>query len=104
MKVIEALGIREEVLKKSILARDGIETMHKVLNGEVDLGITQISEVVQANPAALVGPFPGEFDLATSYSLWLRADAPAAAKEFARQIGSPAERAKLIAHGLRPPA
>ena len=104
MKVIEALGIKDEVLKKSTLARDGIETMRLVLAGEVDLGITQISEVVQANPASLVGTFPPAFDLATTYSLWLRADAPAAAKAFAKQKSSPTERAKLIAHGLRPPA
>ena len=103
MKVIEALGIKDEVLKKSILARDGIETMRLVLAGEVDLGITQNSEVVQANPATLVGPFPPEFDLSTRYALWLRADASASAKAFAAQITSPAERAKLTAHGMRPP-
>lgn len=104
ISVIEALGIKDEVLKKSILARDGIETMRLVLAGEVDLGITQISEVVQANPATLVGPFPPAFDLSTTYSLWLRADAPSTAKAFATQITSPAERAKLTAHGMRPPA
>jgi molybdate transport system substrate-binding protein len=104
MKMIEAMGIKDDVLKKSTLARDGIETMHLILDGKVDIGVTQISEVVQANRAALVGPFPPEFDLATTYSLWLRADAPAAAKDFARLVISPAERARLVEHGLRPPA
>lgn len=104
MKVIEALGIKDEVLKKATLARDGIETMRLVLAGEVDLGITQISEVVQSNRAALVGPFPPEFDLSTTYSLWLRKDAPAAAQNFLKLVTTPAERAKLIEHGLRPPA
>ena len=69
--------------------------MHLVLDGKADLGVTQLSEVIQANRAALVGPFPPEFDLATTYSLWLRSDAPPAAKEFAKLITSPAERAKL---------
>ncbi len=103
VKVIEALGIKAEVLKKSTLAKDGIETMKLVLAGEVDLGITQISEIVQSNPAALVGPFPEAFDLATTYQLWQRVDASAAAKAFAKEISSPAERAKLVSHGLRPP-
>ena len=49
------------------LAPDGVETMRLVLEGKVDLGVTQISEIVQANRAALVGPFPKEFDLATTY-------------------------------------
>ncbi len=104
MKVIETLGIKDEVLKKTTLARDGIETMRLVLAGEVDLGITQISEVVQSNRDALVGPFPPEFDLSTTYSLWLRKDAPAAAQDFLKLVTTPAERAKLVEHGLRPPA
>ena len=74
MKVIESLGIKDEVLKKATLAQDGVETMRLVLDGKVDLGVTQSSEVLQANRAALVGPFPKEFDLATTFSLWHRAD------------------------------
>jgi len=74
-----------------------------VLEGKADLGVTQLSEVMQANKDALVGPFPKEYDLATTYSLWLRNDAPAAAKAFAKLITSPAERAKLADYGLRPP-
>ena len=50
MKVIEALGIKDEVLKKATLAQDGVETMRLVLEGQVDLGVTQTSEIVQANP------------------------------------------------------
>jgi molybdate transport system substrate-binding protein len=103
MHVIEALGIKDEVLKKATLATDGVQTMHLVLDGKADIGITQLSEIMQANPAALVGPFPKEYDLATTYSLWLRTDAPPAAKAFASLITSPAERAKLREHGLRPP-
>ncbi|MHB9098425.1 MAG: molybdate ABC transporter substrate-binding protein [Syntrophales bacterium] len=103
MKVIETLGIKEEVLKKSTLAKDGVETMRLILAGEADLGVTQLSEVMQANRAALVGPFPREFDLATTYSLWYRADATPAAKAFAELITGSVGRAKLTQHGLRPP-
>jgi molybdate transport system substrate-binding protein len=102
LKVIETLGIKDEVLKKSALAKDGVETMRLILAGEADLGVTQLSEVVQANRAALVGPFPKEFDLATTYSLWYRADAAPAAKAFAELVTGPLSREKLIQHGLRP--
>lgn len=102
MKVIETLGIRDEVLKKATLAPDGVETMRLVLEGQVDLGVTQTSEIVQANRAALVGPFPKEFDLATTYSLWHRASASAAVTGFAALLTSPAGRAALEAEGLRP--
>jgi hypothetical protein len=57
---------------------------------------------VQANRAALVGPFPKEFDLATTYSLWYRSDAAPAAKAFAELVTGPVGRAKLTQHGLRP--
>jgi molybdate transport system substrate-binding protein len=103
MKVIEALGIKDEVLKKATLAPDGLVTMKMVLDGQADLAVTQLSEIIQANPDALVGPFPKEFELASTYSLWMHNDAPAAAKAFAQLISSPAERAKLQTYGLRPP-
>jgi molybdate transport system substrate-binding protein len=102
MKVIESLGVKEEVLKKATLAPDGVETMRLVLEGRVDLGVTQISEIVQANRAALVGPFPKEYDLATTYSLWYRGSASAAAKAFASVLTGPAGRAALTEEGLRP--
>ncbi|MBA4423243.1 MAG: hypothetical protein C0390_09120 [Syntrophus sp. (in: bacteria)] len=100
--VIEILGIKNETIKKSKLAKDGVETMHMILTGEAELGVTQISEILQADPSALVGPFPGEFDLATTYSLWYRADATAAAKTFARIVTGPSGRARFQQHGLRP--
>ena len=104
MKVIESLGIKDEVLKKATLAQDGVETMRLILEGKADLGVTQTSEIVQANRAALVGPFPKEFDLATTYSLWHRPDISAAAKGFASLITSAAGRKTLAEDGLRPPA
>lgn len=102
MKVIETLGIKDEVLKKATLAPDGVETMRLVLEGQVDLGVTQTSEIVQANRAAVVGPFPKEFDLATTYSLWHRAGASAAVTGFAALLTGPAGREALAAEGLRP--
>ena len=104
LKVIESLGIKDEVLKKATLAQDGVETMRLVLEGQVDLGVTQTSEIVQANRAALVGPFPQAFELATTYSLWHRAGASAAATGFAALLTSPAGRAMLAEDGVRPPA
>jgi hypothetical protein len=100
--VIETLGIKEEVLKKSTLAKGGVETMRMILAAKTDLGVTQIAEVVQANPASLVGPFPREFDLATTYSLWYRIDAAPAVKTFVQLLIGPVGRSKLEKHGLRP--
>jgi len=102
-KVIEMLGIKNEVLQKATLAPDGVETMRLVLDRKVDLGVSQMSEIVQANRDALVGPFPGEFDLATSFSLWYRADVASAARDFAALVVSAAGEARLAAEGFRLP-
>lgn len=104
MKVIESLGIKDAVLKKATLAQDGVETMRLVLEGKVDFGVTQVSEVVQANPDALVGPFPREFDLATTFSLWYPSTVSPAARGFVTLITGPDGRAKLAKDGLRAPA
>jgi molybdate transport system substrate-binding protein len=100
--MIEAMGIKDEVLKKATLAQDGVETMRLVLEGQADLGVTQTSEIVQANRAALVGPFPKEFELATTYSLWHRATASEAIKGLVAVLTGAAGRAALAEEGLRP--
>lgn len=101
VKVIEALGIKDEILRKATLAPDGIETMRLVVDKKVDLGVSQSSEIVQANPDALVGPFPSEFNLATTFSLWHRVDISPAARDFVALITNPASRQKLAAEGFR---
>ena len=103
LHVIDQLGIRDEVLAKSVKARDGIETMKLVMSGEVDLGITQVSEIMQADASTLLGPFPRAFDLSTRYSLWFAQDAAPAVKALADLFTSEAGRAGLLQHGLRLP-
>jgi ABC-type molybdate transport system substrate-binding protein len=70
--MIKKLGIEKEVMAKAMLASDGVETMKLVIAKKVELGVTQMSEVIQADRSTLVGPFPPEFELATRYSLWCK--------------------------------
>jgi len=91
MKVIESLG-----------AKDGVETMRLVLEEKFDIGVTQVSEILQASPEAVAGPFPKDFELATTYALWHRDNISPAAKAFAALLTSPASRKKLEANGIRP--
>jgi molybdate transport system substrate-binding protein len=104
MKVIEALGVKDEVLKKTTFASDGIETMRLVLDGKADLGVSQSSEILQASPGALAGPFPKEFALATDFSLWHRNAMSPAVKDFVAVLMGPMGRAKFAAGGVMPPA
>ena len=103
MTVIESLGVKDEVLAKATLAPNGIETMRLVLEEGVDIGITQSVEILQANRDALAGPFPEEFELATTYSLWHRRDLSPPVEEFVALLLSPAGREKIAEEGLSPP-
>jgi molybdate transport system substrate-binding protein len=104
MKVIEALGVKDEVLRKTTFAPDGIATMRLVLDQGVDLGVSQSSEILQANPDAMAGPFPKEFALVTDFSLWHRNNMTPAVKDFVAVVTGPAGRGKLAAEGIMPPA
>lgn len=101
VKVIEALGIKDQVMQKATVAPDGVETMKLVLEKNADLGVSQMSEIVQANKDALVGPFPKEFDLSTTFALWHRTDISSAARNFVATLTSAAGREKLRAEGFR---
>ncbi len=101
VQVIERLGIKDAVLAKSRVAKDGIETMKWVASGEVDIGITQMSEILQTDPALLLGAFPPELELATRYSSWVGADASPAVRELAAAFATQSGRAALHKHGIR---
>lgn len=115
MQVIDKLGVRDEVLAKGIKARDGVETMKLIMAGEADLGITQLSEIVQADKTTLLGAFPVALELATRYDFWYAADLPnlpnlpngekpdPAAEALAKAFTSEAGKARLRYHGLRVP-
>ena len=104
MKVIEGLGVKDQVMPKITFAADGVETMRMVMDKRVDIGVSQSSEIVQASPDALAGPFPKEYALNTDFTLWHRNNISAAAKDFVTRLTSSAGRAKLAADGVMPPA
>lgn len=103
VNVIEKLGIKDEVLAKSTKAKDGIETMKLVTAAEADLGITQVSEIVQSQSKLLLGAFPKELELATRYSYWIANTASDATKALADAFQSEAALESLTKNGLRVP-
>jgi ABC-type molybdate transport system substrate-binding protein len=102
MKVIETLGVKDDVLRKVRFSRDGVETVHLVVEGIADLGVSQSSEIVQASPDSLAGPFPGEFALTTDFSLWRRNNISPAVADLVTRLTGPAGREKLAAEGVIP--
>ena len=102
MKVIESLGVKDEVLRKATLAKDGPDTMRLLLDEKIDLGVTQISEILQANRNAVAGPFPKEFELTTVYSVWYRNNVSPPVKAFVAFLNNSASQTKFAENGIRP--
>jgi molybdate transport system substrate-binding protein len=103
MKVIDALGIKDQLMPKITFATDGVATMKLVIDEGVDIGVSQSSEILQSSRDSLVGPFPGEFALSTNFSLWHRDDVSPAIKDLVAALTGPDGREKLSAEGITPP-
>ena len=104
MKVIDQLGVKDQLTPKITFASDGVETMRIVMEGGADIGVSQSSEILQASPDVMAGPFPKEFELATDFSLWHRNAMSPAVKDFVAVLTGSEGRGKLAAEGVMPPA
>lgn len=65
-KVLEGLGIAEAVRKKTILGREGAVVEH-VARGDVELGIHQITAMMEVPGVRVVGPLPPSLQKETIY-------------------------------------
>jgi molybdate transport system substrate-binding protein len=73
-KLLERLGIAAEVNAKAKLIQGGEVASH-VVDGEAEVGIHQISEILAVPGAVLVGPLPAEIQNYTVYSAGVGASA-----------------------------
>jgi molybdate transport system substrate-binding protein len=94
------LGITESMQPKYRNAR-GAEA---VASGEVELGITQISEILYQKGTELAGPLPSEIQNYTNFSAAISASAkqPAAAQELIKYFASADAVRVMKANGLEP--
>jgi molybdate transport system substrate-binding protein len=69
-KLLERLGIAKEINAKAVLVHGGEVASH-IVDGEAELGIHQISEILPVKGAILVGPLPPEIQNFTVYSAGL---------------------------------
>jgi molybdate transport system substrate-binding protein len=66
-KLLDRLGIAAQVNAKAVLVQGGAVADH-VADGEAEIGIHQISEILPVAGATLVGPLPAEIQNFTVYS------------------------------------
>lgn len=102
-KLLERLGIAATVNAKAVLVHGGAVATH-VVDGEAEIGIHQISEILPVKGAVLVGPLPAEIQNFTTYSAGLGASAaePAVAASFIKFLAGPHALAIIKDKGMEP--
>ena len=102
--LLEKLGMADEINKKAVLGKGGVDVARSVAEGRAELGTTFISEVLPVKGAKVIGPLPGELHNSNTYTAAIHAGS--AARENAacliRFLTDPATRARWTAAGLEP--
>ena len=100
-KVIDRLGIADELKAKSIL-NDGSLSAELVARGEADIAIQFISEIVPVQGIQLVGPLPEELQDVTvvAGAITKNATNPVAAKTLIDFLKSPSVAPAIKARGM----
>jgi molybdate transport system substrate-binding protein len=66
-KLLEKLGIADQVNAKAVLVHGGAVADH-IADGEAEIGVHQISEILPVEGVMLVGPLPAEIQNYTVYA------------------------------------
>jgi molybdate transport system substrate-binding protein len=99
-RIVEQLDLRGVLAARTILAANGLDVVQKVVRGEAELGITQVSEILHVDAAAYVGPLPDALQLATTYAAWIPDPANANARLFVEAMTSRQGRERFRAAGF----
>jgi molybdate transport system substrate-binding protein len=103
-QLFDKLGIADAIKAKAVLVPGGL-VAQRVVNGEADIGIHQISEIKAVRGATLVGPLPAEIQHYTVYAGGIGAQArdPHAAKKLIDLLAGDEAKAALKRLGMEPP-
>jgi molybdate transport system substrate-binding protein len=104
-KLLERLGIAAEINAKAKLIHGGAVADH-IADGEAEIGIHQISEILPVKGAVLVGPLPAEIQNFTVYSAGVGTAAKdgAAARVLVKFLAGPYAGPIIEAKGMEPAA
>lgn len=68
VKVLDRLGISNEMKPKTILSKAGSETAELVANGKAELGVNQLQVLIAVSGIDIAGPLPGDLQATTVFS------------------------------------
>ena len=104
-RMLEKLGLAEQIKGKTRIFRNAEETFTHMLNATGrEIGFGGVTEIVRWRDKGLrlAGPLPPDLQNYTAYAAALATDAPnpTGARAFFKFLGSPAARAILAEHGV----
>jgi molybdate transport system substrate-binding protein len=101
--LLKRLGIADEVNAKAVLVQGGA-VADRVADGEAEIGVHQISEILPVAGVTLVGPLPADIQNFTVYAAGVGATAKdaAAAKDFVRFLTGSHALPIIKAKGMEP--
>lgn len=102
-KLFERLGVADQVRAKARLKKGGY-VADLLVNGDAELGLHQISEIVPAKGVTLVAPLPKEIQNYTTYAAGVSATSSNkdAAQALIKALTGPAAAAVLKEKGMEP--
>jgi molybdate transport system substrate-binding protein len=101
MKMIERVGMTDEV-KSKLKLYSGVVLPKPVVDGEVDIWLDQITEIVSASSIVLAGPVPAELQIYTIFTAGIspRAKENKAVVDLVRFLTSPSALPVIKAKGM----
>jgi molybdate transport system substrate-binding protein len=102
-KLLDQLGIADQIKPKAKLIAGGAVAEH-IANGDADIGIHQISEILPVKGVTLAGPLPEEIQNYTIYAAGISAATKQAeaAEAFIKLLSGTRAAAVLKAKGMHP--
>ena len=103
-KLIERLGIAEQIRAKSVIIPHGL-TAERLLTGEADLAIQQLSELKAVPGIQIAGPIPAPYQETITFTaaLFTNPPNPAPAQSFLQTLTTQHATAAFTQAGLEPP-
>jgi molybdate transport system substrate-binding protein len=103
-ETLEKLGIAEAMKPRIKIAQGGRGAMELLAKGEVDIGLTFISEIITEPGVEVVGPLPREISTPTALVGFVSTHSkePAAAKALLRYLSSPEAAVVYKERGMQP--
>ena len=103
-RLLQQLGIADQVNAKAVLVHGGAVADH-IADGEAEIGIHQISEILPVAGTTLVGPLPAEIQNFTVYAAGVGSAAAdgATARALVKFLSGPHALPIIKARGMQPP-